>query len=345
MQEFLKSFPTPVMAIDGASTVLACSRKMLTVFGLRSRDQSEETPQERLTAILASDGELADQLALVTAQLSLPGDSQIFVWTKDDHSYEVRVFAMEESEEAFMVLFEDETEHLETELILSRIREYMDNVLKNIPLGIAVLNSELRINFVTARQLQLLERLGLQRSLFDAVGATLTELLPGEMGSGWHELCSRALTEGLSQQVPRQSYPAGAGDLVLSTSALPLPDSAGLTGGVMLVTEDVTETTRLEQEVVKVGKLATIGQLVITVNHEINNPLSIITSSSQALRLLNPDLDQKVVGKLLTIEEQVKRISAVTERLRSMEEVDADEYIASGPQMIDVWKKDDKAQQ
>ena len=345
MQEFLNSFPIPVMAIDGASTVLACSRKMLRVLGLRSRDKFESTPQERLTAALASHGELADQLALATAQLSLPGDSQTFEWQKDDHSYEVRVFAMEESEEAFMVLFEDETEHLETELILSRIREYMDNVLKNIPLGVAVLNSELRINFVTARQLQLLERLGIRLSLFDAVGASLTELLPGEMGRGWHELCSQVLAAGLPQQAPRQPFPTGEGDLVLSVSALPLPESAGITGGVMLVTEDVTETTRLEEELVKVGKLATIGQMVITVNHEINNPLSIISSSSQALRLLNPDLDQKVVGKLLTIEEQVKRISAVTERLRSMEEVDTEEYIASGPQMIDVWKKDDKAQE
>lgn len=82
------------------------------------------------------------------------------------------------------------------------------------------------------------------------------------------------------------------------------------------------------------------AQCEITVNHEINNPLSIISSTAQALRLLNPDLDEKIVGKLLIIEDQVKRISAVTERLRSMEEVNTDEYIASGPQMIDVWKKD-----
>ena len=56
--------------------------------------------------------------------------------------------------------------------------------------------------------------------------------------------------------------------------------------------------------------------------------------------MLNPNLDDKIVGKLLVIEEQVKRISAVTERLRSMEQVDTNEYIPSGPQMIDVWKKD-----
>ena len=302
MQEFLQTFPTPVMAIDGASNVVACSRRMSSVFGLRWRGQSETSPQARLTETIAGHGDLADGLALATAQLSLPGDVETFEWKYKEHSYEVRVFAMEGFDDTFMVMFEDETEHHETEFILSRIRQYMDNVLKNIPLGIVVLNSELRINFVTQRQLQLLQRLGIELTLFDAIGATLLERLPEELGKNWHALCEQVLLAGEPKQSPRQSYAAGDDVLVLSTSALPLPESAGLTGGVMLVTEDVTETTRLEDELVRVGKLATIGQMVITVNHEINNPLSIISSSSQAMRLLNPDLEEKIVSKLLTIE-------------------------------------------
>ena len=83
-------------------------------------------------------------------------------------------------------------------------------------------------------------------------------------------------------------------------------------------------------------RLATVGQMVITVNHEINNPLAIITTSAQAARLLNRDLDEKTVAKLLTIEAQVKRISEVTRRLRTMEEVDLNDYIADGPKMIDI---------
>ena len=317
---------------------MACSRRALGVFGIRSRTRSDETPQQRLEHSLSDQDDLSDQLALATARLSVPGEEETFEWKHDSHTYEVRVYAMED-EEVFLVQFEDETEHLETEFILSKIRQYMDNVLKNIPLGVVVLNSDLRVNFITPKKLQLLERMGIERTLFDSIGTSLAELAPNGPGELWHELCMDVLEGSTIRHAERQAYSAGDNDLVLATSAIPLPETVGQTGGVMLVSEDVTETTRLEEELVRVGKLATVGQMVITVNHEINNPLSIISSSAQALRLLNPDLDEKIIKKLLTIEEQVKRISAVTERLRSMEEVDTDEYIASGPDMIDVWKQ------
>ncbi|MFP6643316.1 MAG: histidine kinase dimerization/phospho-acceptor domain-containing protein [Candidatus Latescibacterota bacterium] len=109
--------------------------------------------------------------------------------------------------------------------------------------------------------------------------------------------------------------------------------------GAILVLEDVTEKARLEGEVIRMERLATVGQMVITVNHEINNPLAIINTSAQAARLLNWDLDGKTVAKLQMIEAQVKRISEVTERLRTMEEVESNDYIADGPQMIDIHGK------
>jgi K+-sensing histidine kinase KdpD len=79
--------------------------------------------------------------------------------------------------------------------------------------------------------------------------------------------------------------------------------------------------------------------MVITVNYDINNPLSIISTNAQTLRLLDKNLSEKSTDKLRKIEEQVKRIAAVTERLREMDEVVTDEYIRGGEQMIDVWKE------
>ena len=43
----------------------------------------------------------------------------------------------------------------------------------------------------------------------------------------------------------------------------------------------------MEAELIKMEKLATVGQMVITVNHEINNPLVIISTNAQSLRLLD----------------------------------------------------------
>jgi len=58
------------------------------------------------------------------------------------------------------------------------------------------------------------------------------------------------------------------------------------------------------------------------------------------LRMLNKNLDEKAVAKLVRIEDQVRRIAEVTERLRQLDEVATNEYIRAGEQMIDVWNED-----
>tara|TARA_B100000686_G_C16491614_1_gene812399 strand:+ start:422 stop:625 length:204 start_codon:yes stop_codon:yes gene_type:complete len=59
---------------------------------------------------------------------------------------------------------------------------------------------------------------------------------------------------------------------------------------------------------------AQVGDVITAL---VNNPLVIISTNAQSLRLLNKDLDEKSKTKLERIEQQVKRISEVTERLRT----------------------------
>ena len=338
MLTFLRTFPLPVLAIDEGLGVVAYSQRALGVFGLRSRGSAERSTAEQLGQALAADTALGDQLALATARLTRPGDEESFSWRRQERTFEVRVCRTEEEQDVFLVILEDDTDRTISEDILFNARHYLEHILSNIPLGLVVLNRDLRITSINRQQLRFLERMGIELSLVDAIGTTLAELLPGGAGPAWHQTCETVLQGDESAGEAKQTYPTERGDLVLSVAAISLPDHYGQIGGVMLTCDDVTEQTRLELELVRVEKLATVGQMVITVNHEINNPLSIISSSAQSVRLLNPDLAEKIVNKLHTIEEQVKRISAVTERLRHMQEVETDEYIASGPQMIDVWK-------
>ena len=72
---------------------------------------------------------------------------------------------------------------------------------------------------------------------------------------------------------------------------------------------------------VKAEKLASVGQVAITINHEINNPLTIISSNAQTLRILNKGLDEKAKAKLIRIEDQVKSIRTMVEKRRDCSEV------------------------
>jgi two-component system NtrC family sensor kinase len=63
----------------------------------------------------------------------------------------------------------------------------------------------------------------------------------------------------------------------------PLLNSDGNTYGVVNYLRDVTEQKKLEQQLVRADKLASLGMLVAGVVHEINNPLGIIAGYSEAL--------------------------------------------------------------
>jgi PAS domain S-box-containing protein len=236
------------------------------------------------------------------------------------------------------VSFDDVTEGRRMEQIQREARSYLEQILADIPLGVAVLDGRLRITMVNNALLSLLARIGAKAELIDAIGSGPQDLVPDGAGQRWSDLCARARDEEKRADGERERFAAGpeADDLVIDVAAHPLHDRRGQSLGAILVLEDVTEKARLEGEVIRMERLATVGQMVITVNHEINNPLAIITTSAQAARLLNRDLDEKTVAKLLTIEAQVKRISEVTRRLRTLEKVDSNEYIADGPKMIDI---------
>lgn len=335
MQAFLRTFPQPVLIVDSALQILAYSQRVFPFFGIRTR-AADSNPEAQLAAALAADVELDSNVALATARLVRPGEEEYFRWRHRDRDYEVRVCASEGEEDTFLVFFEDVTNRLRSE----EARYYLERVLDDIPLGVAVLNRDLHITSINRQEIEFCKRLGIPLGLESYIGSTLEALLPDGPGKEWHDLCGSVVESGEVSKELKQNLGEGEEVLVLATVVTPLRDRQGELVGVILVSDDVTRQTQLEQELVKVEKLATVGQMVITINHEINNPLNIISNNAQMLRLLNPNLDEKILAKLRTIEVQVKRIAEVTGRLQALDQVETDDYIAEGPQMIDVWKKD-----
>ncbi len=84
------------------------------------------------------------------------------------------------------------------------------------------------------------------------------------------------------------------------------------------------------------GGLEGVKETAITVNHEINNPLTTILAIAEGLLMSGNSLDEKTRDRLETVEREVKRIAEVTRRLQSMEELKSDANIADGPKMIDL---------
>jgi DNA-binding response OmpR family regulator len=102
----------------------------------------------------------------------------------------------------------------------------------------------------------------------------------------------------------------------------------------------------LQERLIALEKSATIGQMVITLSHEINNPLTSVLWHAGLVqdRLREQPMDESVLTSLKAIEEEARRIEKVINQLRSMEEPVVTEYLP-GIEMIDIHRPESDSSQ
>jgi two-component system NtrC family sensor kinase len=98
----------------------------------------------------------------------------------------------------------------------------------------------------------------------------------------------------------------------LSVKALPL---GGLERGVVVILREVTEERLLQERLMQSEKMASVGQLVSGVAHELNNPLTGIMGFAQLL--LTRDLDDRSRHEVETIQSEAERAAKIVQNLLS----------------------------
>jgi len=94
----------------------------------------------------------------------------------------------------------------------------------------------------------------------------------------------------------------------------------------------------IPKELLDKERLSAIVDTAVTVNHEINNPLTAILGNVQLLLLKHEDLDDELKAKLKVIEESAGRIRDVTQKLMQVTTPRTVEY-TSGTNMLDLSDK------
>jgi two-component system, NtrC family, sensor kinase len=195
---------------------------------------------------------------------------------------------------------------------LDRMREFSENILESLNDGLAVVDRDDRI----VRWNRRLEELyGVRHE--EAVGRQLSQILD----EGFFEILRsgrRESPDGAAlYRVPLSSRHAPARRLLVNVATTPLRDMSGAIAGTIVVVEDISARVQLEEQLQISEKMASIGLLAAGVAHEVNTPLTGISSFVQML-MQGTEPDDPKAQVLEKIERQTFRAAKIVNGLLNL---------------------------
>ena len=150
------------------------------------------------------------------------------------------------------------------------------NTIRCLSSGLVTLTMDGRITSINEAACDIL---GLQQRL--ALGAPLADRIPG-LG----RIFAEAGPVGTVRRHETEGVRPDGSIRNLGISATPLSDHTGQIIGRVLHFQDLTELRRMQYQVERAERLASIGRLAAGIAHEIRNPLASISGSVEILRTL-----------------------------------------------------------
>jgi PAS domain S-box-containing protein len=204
---------------------------------------------------------------------------------------------------------------------VGRMREFNENILESLDDGLVVCDGAERI----VRWNRALEGFyGVPRT--GAIGRRLDDVFDGPFVDALHAAWRENPYGATLFRVPltrRSRTGAGAGEpeskLLVNATAVPLQGQSGgmEVSGMILLLEDITDRVHLEEQLQISEKMASIGLLAAGVAHEVNTPLTGISSFTQMLLDGAEPGDPKTV-LLEKIEKQTFRAAKIVNGLLTL---------------------------
>lgn len=192
---------------------------------------------------------------------------------------------------------------------LDEQKRFVEVVLETLPLGLFVLDAELRVISTNREGAALVPVEVSARRPF-------ADLMPPAKSAAVRSFL-RGVVTAREVRHAEEELPAGGETLTVRLTATPL--RAPQATHVLVLVEDITLQKRLERQMVLTERLTTAGRLAAGVAHELNNPLATIAGCAEALKersqdphLRDLDAFKDFPGYLALIEEEAYRCKEIT---------------------------------
>ena len=195
---------------------------------------------------------------------------------------------------------------------LERMRQFSENILESLNDGLAAVDRDDRV----VRWNRRLEELyGLRHEA--AVGRSIDEIFDGAFLDVVRSTRRESAEGGACYRVPLSTRHEPPRRLLVNVATTPLRDSDGAVAGSIVVVEDISARVQLEEQLQISEKMASIGLLAAGVAHEVNTPLTGISSFTQML-LQGAEPEDPKTKVLEKIERQTFRAAKIVNGLLNL---------------------------
>ncbi len=162
---------------------------------------------------------------------------------------------------------------------LSREITFRERTFKSLPNGVMVLDER---GLIQSLNPSLLEILNMEDR--DVTGIPFEAVRLVNLEEKFHKIVNSVLEDGRSYEGVGESWTLTlpGRTLKLNIKVNPLPGTGNRHGAVILF-EDITDVTALQEQLFRSEKLATLGQMAAGIAHEVNNPLAGVSGFLQVL--------------------------------------------------------------
>ena len=250
----------------------------------RVMHSEEEVPQLRELLVKKKDGSL----------ITIQGNIKVIEYKGKPAAY---------------TIIRDVTDRKQTEATLRKSEEKLRLIFESVPEGIIITDFDGKILDANSSAIQMYG----YDTKKDLIGQKGTALITDrDHTSSINDI--KKVLQGEIQGIIRSTFVKKDGNefpVMLSTAVM--RDTSDQPSGVVSIVTDITEQQKRRQQLMLTDRLASIGQLVAGVTHELNNPLTGVIGISELL--LRKDIPDDIREDLEIINKEAKRAANIVKGL------------------------------